>query len=336
MFRAAPQNAAAIRQLGLLYYAEGRLPQAFAALQRAVELDPADIEARLKLGLTYLSFHRPREAREAAAQVLRKQPQNGEALLLLAQTATTNQVREIAQWIEQLPPAARGRASSHLALGTLAVIQQDLPRAEAEFKAAVAADAKCIEAYMDLGGLYLARNDRGQAEAALKKGAELAPLRSTVRLRYAEFKLRSGAGQEAKRLVEDITRKAPDYVPAWVFLAQVAFAQAKTEECGGLINKLLTRDPLNYDGLMLWGNLSLAKGETTNAISHFERLAKAYERDPQVQYRLAVAHLLNKEPIKAEANLNRVLTLNSNFVNAIVLQAELNIRQGNWAPPSPR
>jgi tetratricopeptide (TPR) repeat protein len=330
--QAAPQNPAVIRQLGLLYYAEGRLPQAFAFLRKAAELEPANLDVRLKLGLIYLSSRQPKEAREAAALVLQKQPLNEEALLLLAATATTNQVREIAQRIEQLPAAARGRASSHLVLGTLAGIQRDLPKAEAEFKAAVAADAKSSEAYTALGALYLARNDRAQGEPALKKAAELAPLRSGLRLKYAEFKFGTGAQEAGKRCLEEVTKKAPDYIPAWLLLAQFAYAQAKTEECARLLDRILSRDPVNYDALLLRGNLSLAKGDSTNAITHFERLAKAYDRDPKVQYQLAVAHLLHKEPIKAEASLNRALVLNSNYVDVILLQAELNLRQGNSGP----
>ena len=325
-------NAAAVRQLGLLYYAEGRIPRAFQFLQEAARRDPANPEVRLKLGEIYLAFRMAKEAREAAALVLQKQPENGEALLLLAEAATTNQVREVAQRVAQLPAAIRGRANSHLALGALAARQQDLPRAEAEFKAAVAADPKSSDGYTALGNLYLARNDRAQAEPALKRSAELAPLRSGQRLRYAEFELASGAPEAGKRLLEEITRKAPDYVPAWVLLAQFAYAKAKTDECAGLLDQALSRDPLNREALLMRGNLALAKGDGTNAITQFDRLARAYDKDPEAQYRLALAHLLNKEPSKADASLNRALTLNSNFVEAILLRAELNVRQGNSGP----
>jgi tetratricopeptide (TPR) repeat protein len=332
VLRAVPLHPAAIRQLGLLYYTEGRLPRAFGFLQKAVELDPSNLDARLKLGLINLSLHRSKEAREAAEQVLQKQPLNEEALLLLARTSTTNQVAAVMQRIEKLPASAQGTANCHLALGTLAVIQQDFARAETEFKAAVAADAKSGEALMALGSLYLARNDQAQAEAILKKGAELAPLRSALRLRYAEFRIRAGAEQEGKSLIEEIIKKAPDYVPAQVLLAQIAFAQGKTDECDSLLKKLIPRDPGNYDALLLRGNLSLAKGDSTNAVGYFEQLSKTFERDPQVQYRLAVAQLLNKEPIKANASLNRALLLNSNHVDAALIQAELNIRQGSPNP----
>jgi len=325
-------NSAAVRQLGLLYYAEGRLPRAISFLRKAAELEPANLEVRLKLGQIYLAFRMAKEAREAAALVLQKQPQNEEALLLLAEVGTSNQVREISQRMAQLPAAARGRASSHLVLGALAAREQDLPRAEAEFKAAVAADAKSSEAYMALGAIYLARNDRAQAEPALKRSAELAPLRSSQRLRYAEFELASGAPEEGKRLLEEITRKAPDYVPAWVRLAQLAYAKANTKECASLLDQVLLHDPINREALLLRGNLALAKGDGTNALSQFDRLARTYERDPEAHYRLALAHLLNKEPTKADASLNRALTLNSNFVEAILLRAELDVRQGNAGP----
>jgi tetratricopeptide (TPR) repeat protein len=329
VLRAAPQDPVATRQLGFLYYTEGRLPQAFFLLRKAAEMEPANTEVRLKLGLACLAFQKPGDAREAALRVLERQPQNEEALLLLARAATTNQVREVTQRIEQLPAPARVSANCHLALGTLAVIQQDLAGAEAEFKAAVAADPKSSEALMALGTLYLARDDRPRAEPALKKAAELAPLRSALRLRYADFKLRTGAEEEGKRLLEEVTRKAPDYVPAWIRLAQFALAQAKTDDCAGLVNKALSRDPLNYEALLVRGDLWLAKGQSTNAISDFQRLAKIYDRDPQLQYRLAVAHLLNQEPGKADACLNRALTINSNCIDAILLQADLNIRHGN-------
>jgi exosortase/archaeosortase family protein len=327
--RAAPQSSTAIRQLGLLYYTEGRLAQAFIFLQKAAEMDPANIEVRLKIGLIYLSFQRPSEAREAALRVLERQPRNEAGLLLLARAATTNQAREVSERIEQLAPADRARPNCHLALGTLAVLEQDFARAEEEFKAAVAGDPRSSEALMALGSLYLARDDRVRAEPFLKKAAELAPLRSALRLRYADFKLRTGAPEEGKRLIEEITRKAPDYVPAWIRLAQLALAEVKTEECASLVNKVLSRDPVNYEALLLRGDLWLAKGQSTNAVADFQRLARVYDRDAQLQYRLAVAHLLSKEPGMADACLNRALTLNSNLVDGILLQAELNVRRGD-------
>jgi tetratricopeptide (TPR) repeat protein len=329
VLRSAPQHPTVIRQLGFLYYEEGRLPQAFSFLRKAAELVPDDPEVQLKLGLLNLAFRRLKDAREAAAWVLAKQPLNDQALLLLAEAATTNEARELSQRLAQLPEDLRRRANCHLASGLLAAVQQDLAKAETEFRAAVAADPKSSDAQATLARLYLMKNDRAQAEATLKKAVEQAPLRSTLRLMYAELQVRGGAQAEAQRQIEEITRKAPDYLPAWTFLSQLAFARGRTEECATLVNAILARDPGNHEALLLRGNLLLAKGDGTDAIAHFEHLAGLYDLDPEVQYRLALAHLVNNEPAKANANLTRALLLNSNYVEAALLQAQLNLRLGD-------
>src|SRR5437899_2289960 len=188
-----PSNPTAVSRLGLIYYAEGRLPQAAGYLKRAVDLKPDDVEARLKLGLTWMAFQKLPEARQQALSVLETQPGNEEALVLLAiSAANTNEVDQVWQQLEALPPDLKGGAY-HLARGTLFIRQRDLDRAEVELKQAVALQPRSSNAQATLGDLYLMRNDLKQAEPALKAAAELAPLRSNARLGYAEFKKRTGA-----------------------------------------------------------------------------------------------------------------------------------------------
>jgi predicted Zn-dependent protease len=83
-------------------------------------------------------------------------------------------------------------------------------------------DPKSIAAYAALGTLHWSRNDLKAAEQDFKTAAELSPPRSPMRLRYADFKLRTGAVAEAKALVEDINRKAPDFLPPRVYLMNIA------------------------------------------------------------------------------------------------------------------
>src|SRR6185369_8017108 len=59
VLQVAPQNPEAFRQLGFIYYDEGRLLQANGFLRKAFELDPADPanpEVHLKLGLIAFAF----------------------------------------------------------------------------------------------------------------------------------------------------------------------------------------------------------------------------------------------------------------------------------------
>ena len=74
VLRVAPRNPVAFARLGSIYYDQGRLLRALAALPRAVELDPENADLRLKLCLTRFSLGHFKEAREDAQNLLKKQP----------------------------------------------------------------------------------------------------------------------------------------------------------------------------------------------------------------------------------------------------------------------
>ena len=80
---------AALRQLGIIYLDQGQIPQAYLALKKSSELQPDDTEIQLKLGQTLLALGEFTQARDAAVQVLEKQPGQEQALLLLVDASRT-------------------------------------------------------------------------------------------------------------------------------------------------------------------------------------------------------------------------------------------------------
>jgi tetratricopeptide (TPR) repeat protein len=331
VFKVAPLDHVAVAKLGLLYFTEGKLPQAQQFLKKAVEFQPDDADLRAKLAMAAFSVQ-AKDARQEALQVLSRQPGNPDALLVLADTTlTTNQLKESLQKLDTLPPAAKAQAACHIARGTLWLRQQNLTNAETEFKQAIALDPKSSIAHLALGNFYALRNDRQQAEACLKTAAELAPLRSSARIRYADFRYKTGAAEEAKKAVTEITQKAPDYIPAWSFLVQAAFAERKPDDCSAFIQKVLDRDPINHDALMTSGDLMLTKGDATNALTRFEQVAAVYGRGPELLYKLALANLLNRDTAEAVANLNQAVAAAPNYPDAVMLLANANIQKGDAA-----
>src|SRR5262245_7359470 len=89
VLRLDPTNARATRQLGLSHNQLGEVAQAFPFLLKAQELAPDDSEVRLKLGAIYLLAGKRDEAREEANTVLTREPNNLDALALLADTSTS-------------------------------------------------------------------------------------------------------------------------------------------------------------------------------------------------------------------------------------------------------
>src|SRR5262249_3369547 len=75
----APEDLAALRQLGIIYVDQGQIMQAYPLLKKGAELQPDDPEIQLKLGLIYLAGRDYTQVRDAASQVLEKQPDNEQA-----------------------------------------------------------------------------------------------------------------------------------------------------------------------------------------------------------------------------------------------------------------
>src|SRR5262249_23606683 len=82
-------NARAIERAGAAYYELGELAQAFPYLVKYRELDPTNVDVRLKLGMIRLMARQPDQVREEADFILEGDPKNVGALMLLAGVATT-------------------------------------------------------------------------------------------------------------------------------------------------------------------------------------------------------------------------------------------------------
>ena len=209
VLRLAPEDPAALRQLGIIYLDQGQILQAYPLLKKSAELQPDDPEIQVKLAATFLSVGAYAEARDAAQQVLDKQPGNEQALLLLVDASRKpDDIEDARKLIQSLREKDQDRARYHLALGMLDLRQNDQARAESEFKAALKLDPKSSEANAALGALYWSRNDLKEADQAFKTAADLAPPRSPEQLRYADFLIKTGAGAEAKSFLEEMNRKA--------------------------------------------------------------------------------------------------------------------------------
>ena len=343
VLRLDPANPIAIGRLATIYFDQGDLLQAYPLLKKAVELQPDDIELQLNFGEALMATRDYQGARDAALHVLDKQPGRQEALVLLANTAAgLHDADETEKLIEGLRAKDHDRAGYHLAVGGLALQRNDQARAEAEFKAALQLEPKATAAHTALGNLYWSRNDLKAAEQAFKAAADAVPLRSPERVRYADFKLRSGARAEAKSLLEDTNAKFPDYLPARVELMKIACAEHQDGDCGDRVQKILKEDATNADALFEDGLLNLAKEDAVKAGREFEFLSDVYRQNPQTRYQLARAYLLlarkattetdrRKAIENAESRLTEAIELNPHFDLAAIMLAELKIAKGNPA-----
>ena len=331
VLRLTRANRTAIKQLGIIWFEDGASLRAFPYLRAARDLDPNDLNIRMKFASTLLALGGADEARKQALAILQQFPSAGEPLLLLADSvrskeeveATEQQLRQM-----QLPESA----ALHLAFASLAMRKNEMVTADIELQRALALDPKSAVGHMSLANFYYLKKDMDRAGQEYKAAAELAPVRSIERLKYAEFQALNGAPSDAHMSLKELTQQAPDYFPAWLLLAQRAQREKKFDDSLSLLENILSRDSENIEARMLQAEALLAKGDGKKAVEVLEALEKTYQNVPGIEYHLGRAYLQNHDPARAILALQKAVAAKPDYAEAILLLAQLNLQTGNPQP----
>ena len=328
VIRVDPQNALAFERIGAMWQDEAAPLQAGPFLAKASELDPKNAQNRVRLARCYLAIGRFADAKKEALKVLQQAPDNSDAISALAEAARSKEDIEAAQ--EQLQKfPKKNDVSYHLALANLSIHKGDVAGATEAVRQALATDPNSAAAHTAMGDMHLLQKDQKQAIEEYKKAADLAPIRSVERLKYAAFSLGTGGAEETKRVATDMTKQAPDYLPGWILLAELASKDKKYDEALSLLENVFSREPEYVDGRRLQSDILLAKREPKKAIDVLERVDRAHPGNPLVKYQLARAYLSNNEVNQARAALEKAISANPNYTDSILLLAELNLRSGH-------
>jgi tetratricopeptide (TPR) repeat protein len=323
-----PQNALAFERIGEMWLDDWAPVRASAFLAKASELNPNSVQNRVRLARSYAATGRLDDARKEALKVLEQSPDNADALVTLTEAARSKEGIEAAE--EQLQKFPKKTdVSFYLASANLLFNTGDIAGAGNALRQALAADPKSSQAHMAMGNLYLLQRDKKQAGEELKRAAELAPIRSMERLKYAAFTSATGDTEETRRIATEMTRQAPDYLPGWTLLAELALKDKKYDEALSLLENVSSRDPEYIDGRRLESEVLLAKGDTKKAVDVLERLDQTYPDSPLIKYQLASAYLRNNSPNQAKLALEQAISINPNYDDAILRLAEINLRSGH-------
>ena len=282
---------------------------------------------RVKLAQALAAVGQFADARKEAVSILQQDQSNSEAIVILADASRSKEdIAAAEQQLHEFPQ--QNTAAFHLALASLAMRKNDMGVASDEIQQALALEPNSAKAHLARGYLYLLRKNPAHAGPELKAAADLAPVRSEERIKYAEFQAANGAADEGKALLQNVTRQAPDYVPAWRDLAQIALAEKKYDEALTALENVFGRDPENPEGRLLQAEVWLGKADPKKAIEILDKLDSTYPNNPLVKYNLARAYLANNNTIQATAALEQAIAIRPDYPEAILVLGELNLRAG--------
>ena len=328
VIRLDPQNALAFERIGTMWQEDSAPLRAAAFLAKASELDPNNIQNRIRLARCYVATGQFADGTKEALKVLEQAPDNGDAIVTLTEAARSKENIEAAQKQLQKFPK-KNDTSFYLAVANLSFNGSDLSTAGNALQQALAADPKSSAAHMAMGNLHLVQKDQKQAGEEFKKAAELAPVRSMERLKYAAFESAIGDAEEVRSIATEMTKQAPDYPPGWTLLAELAFKAKKYDEALSLLENVFGRDPDYVDGRRLQSNVLLTKGDTKKAIEALERLDQTYPDSPLIKYDLARAYVKNNNMNQAAVALDQAVSLNPNYDDAVLLLGQINVATGH-------
>jgi len=328
VLRLDPQNALAFERIGAMWQEDLALLRAAAFLARASELDPTNVQNRTRLARCYAAIGRSADGAKEALKVLEQVPDNGDALIALTEAARNKEDIEAAEErLEKFPK--KDDVSFYLASANLLFKKGDPAAAGNILRQALAADPKSSQAHLAMGDLCLFQKDQKQAGEEFKKAADLAPVRSIERLKYAAFKSATGDAEEVRRIATEMTKQAPDYPPGWTLRAELAFKDKKYDEALSLLENVFSRDPEYVDGRRLQGNVLLAKGDTKKAVEVLERLDQTYPDSPLIKYDLARAYVQTNNMNQAAVALDQAVSINPNYNDAVLLLGQIDVATGH-------
>ena len=328
MLQLDPQNALAFERIGAMWLEGGSPLRAAAFLAKASELAPKNDQNRIRLARCYVAVGQFANANKEALKVLEQTPDNGDAIIVLTEAVRSKEdIQTAEEQLERYPK--KDDISFHLASANLLLNSGNVAAAENALRQALTVNPNSSAAHMAMGDLYLLKKDQKRAGEEFKKAAELAPVRSMNRLKYAAFMSAAGDKEETRRISTEMTRQAPDYLPGWTLLAELAFKDKKYDEALSLLENVFSRDPENVDGHRLESQVMLAKGDTKKAVEILERLDQTYPDTPLIKYELARAYLKNNNMNQAKVVLDQAISRNPNYADAILLLADINLRSGH-------
>jgi tetratricopeptide (TPR) repeat protein len=331
VLRMDPNNAYAIQRLGSIYMGKGDLNRAYYLLQRADQLSPNNTDIEQQLGLVLLSAGDRAKARDQALAILKREPANGKALLLLSDCALgSTDVQAAHARFAGLLKTAKDKGPVYLAQGNLYLREGRFTNAATALHEALALDPKLSAVHTALGNLHWVQNNLTNADQEFQKAAELTTDNvAAAELKLGDFRLRAGNLQGATNVLEKLTHDAPEFLPGWAELGDIALSQKNFKQCQDILKRMQGINARDYRVQMFKAQMALAQNHIDEAIRELARLHKDYPSVPRVPYLLARACLANNDLPQALARAKEAVDLNPNYTDAVLLAGELSLRQND-------
>jgi tetratricopeptide (TPR) repeat protein len=314
-----------------------RFPEMIQELQKTVELDANNLDARNKLGNYYIAASKGKPevitmAEKLAQEILQKDPNNIEGHILYGSVLFAQNQKDKA--FEQLNIAIKldpKRIESYLSLARFYIVTGDPTKAEDLFKQAISINPNGALGHTEYGK-FLAQGGRlADAEAELKKAVEVAPTDRTAQFVLASFFLVNKQLDKAEQAYKALAALDPDKPESQGMLADFYATTGRADQAVQIYQATLAKSPDYLQGRYRLGEILLMKGDTQGASGQIEEILKKDPTDRQALLLRARVKSVGSQPEGLKAaieDLKEVLKQEPNSRAGLYFMAQTNFNLG--------
>ena len=331
------KSAAAHWGLARAYEGLQRAQEMINELSRTVELDPNNLEARLKLGNMYLAASRVRsdylaEAERMAKDILQKDPNHIEGHILMGGVLFAQQDREKA--LAELNKAIEldpSRVESYLSLARFYIRIDDHAKAEETYTRAISINNNSSVAHSEYGRYLMQANRAQEAEVEFLKAVEVEPANRNSRILLAGFYLvnkQLDKAEAAYKALADLDKDKPD---SQSVLADFYMAVQRLDDALRIYQDILAKSPDYKQGRYRVADILWAKGDKQGAMAQIDEVLKKDQNDREARVIRGKMRANSDQPNDIKAgieDLKEVLKQEPNSRNGLFYMAQSYLNLG--------
>jgi tetratricopeptide (TPR) repeat protein len=360
--RLDPKFGEARYRLAQAFERTNNLEAAFPEYVRAADALPDRRDVQLKAIDVLVLLGRFEEAKGRANALLKKDPNDVDALVMLANAMSA--LKDADGAIGQIEEALRVRpndSSTFINLGAIRFRSGDVAQAESAFKQAVKLAPSSVTAHLALANYLWATGRAAETEDAIKHAVSLEPehvlanrmlaalyiatkrpdlaeqpLLTVVRasstpssrLMLADYYTGTQRHDEAIRLLKELSGDPQASADAESRLAAIDYVQGRRAEAHQRLDAVLGRAPGHAAVLTMKAQWLAAENRLDDALVRAKAAVVADPQSAVARYILATIHDLRLEVADAVGAYNEVLRLNPRAANAQVQLSRLSLASG--------
>jgi len=277
-----------------------RFPEMFQELQKTVELDANNLEARNKLGNYYLAASKGQpqyidEAEKLADEVLAKDANNIEG---------------------------------HILKGSIYFSRNDRDKAVAELNHAIEIDPKRVESYLSLARFYVVINDRVKAEELLKRAMTVNPNSPLAHTEYGKYLTQAGRLPEAEIEFNKAVEVAPNDRNARFMMASFYYVSKQFDKAEQAYKAMAALEPDKPESQAVVADFYSSINRTDEAVKIYQDILTKSPDYAQGRYRLSEILLMKGDTQGASAQIAEALKKDGSDRQALLLRARMKAQSG--------